>query len=173
MIYKPSRVTLIGNSISDTDSVNNRPPFAQAFQFEAGSIFSVIVNHMKSKGSCPSSSTDPNGDKGDGQGCFSALRSAQAQRLIDFFIPEMQKSSRSNHVMIIGDLNSYGREDPIAVLTSNGLVDQIDRFVRPTEDIPYSFIFDGESGYIDHALTTSSMSPLIAGVTEWHINGTF
>jgi predicted extracellular nuclease len=172
MIYKPSRVTLVGDSIADTDSVNNRPPFAQAFQFKAGSIFSVIVNHMKSKGSCPSSSTDPNGDKGDGQGCFSALRSAQAQRLIDFLIPEMQKSSRSNNVMIIGDLNAYGREDPIAVLTSNGLLDQIDRLVRPT-GIPYSYIFDGESGYIDHALTTSSMSPLIAGVTEWHINGTF
>jgi hypothetical protein len=35
---------------------------------------------------------------------------------------------------------------------------------------PYSFVFMGESGYLDHALATSSLAPQVTGVTEWHIN---
>ena len=35
---------------------------------------------------------------------------------------------------------------------------------------PYSYTFDGESGYIDHALTSASLTDQITRVTEWHIN---
>ncbi len=31
-------------------------------------------------------------------------------------------------------------------------------------------MFDGQSGYLDHALANGSLVPQITGVTEWHIN---
>ncbi len=34
----------------------------------------------------------------------------------------------------------------------------------------YSYVFDGEAGYLDHALATSSLSRQVTGVTIWHIN---
>ncbi|MCB1845198.1 MAG: hypothetical protein KDI09_19685, partial [Halioglobus sp.] len=34
----------------------------------------------------------------------------------------------------------------------------------------YSYVFDGQLGYLDHALANSTLAPQVAGVTEWHIN---
>ena len=31
-------------------------------------------------------------------------------------------------------------------------------------------MFDGQSGYLDHALANESLAPQVTGVTEWHIN---
>ena len=34
----------------------------------------------------------------------------------------------------------------------------------------YSFVFRGQSGYLDHALANASLTAQVTGVTEWHIN---
>ena len=78
MIYKPGKLTLIGGALSDNDTVHNRPPMAATFKAVNGAKFSLIVNHFKSKGSCPSG-TGVNADH-DGQGCWNAARVAQATR---------------------------------------------------------------------------------------------
>ncbi len=31
-------------------------------------------------------------------------------------------------------------------------------------------MFDGQSGYLDHALANAALTPQVTGVTEWHIN---
>jgi hypothetical protein len=49
------------------------------------------------------------------------------------------------------------------------MVSELERFVRPN-GMPYSYVFDGESGYLDHALASTSLDPQVAGVTEWHNN---
>jgi predicted extracellular nuclease len=168
MIYKPAKLTLVGGSLSDTDAINNRPPLAQTFQLANGKRFSLIVNHMKSKSSCPlDGSLDD--DQGDGQGCWNARRLLQAQRLANVFIPQVQAAANDTDVLVIGDLNSYGAEDPIRSLIGSGMVSEIERFIRPS-GAPYSFVFDGESGYIDHGLATASLDASVTGVTEWHIN---
>ncbi|MFT3735768.1 MAG: ExeM/NucH family extracellular endonuclease [Rhodocyclaceae bacterium] len=164
MIYKPSRLSLVGASMSDTDAINNRPPFAQTFAAANGEKFSVVVNHMKSKGCGSDGGVDA--DNGDGQGCYNGRRLLQAQRLVSYFIPFVKAQSGDDDVLVIGDLNAYGMEDPIDLLTDSGLVNEAARFI-PT---PYSYIFDGESGYLDHALSTPSLSAQVSGVTEWHIN---
>jgi len=168
MIYKPRKVRLVSEALADTDPLNNRPPMAQAFSSWNGKRFSVIVNHLKSKSSCPAAG-NPDADRGDGQGCWNATRVAQARRLLSTMIPRVQAAAKDPDVLVIGDLNSYGAEDPINTLTAAGLVNQIERFVRPS-GMPYSYVFDGESGYLDHALTTASLNPQVVGVTEWHIN---
>lgn len=168
MIYKPAKLALVGSALSDSDAVNKRPPMAQTFRAINGEKFSVIVNHFKSKGSCPSTSasSDPDQDQGDGQGCWNLLRKQQAERLRDAFIPLVQSTSGDNDVIVIGDLNAYGKEDPINTLTNAGMVNQLTRFITN----PYSYVFDGEAGYIDHAIATASLSAQISGATEWHIN---
>lgn len=168
LIYQPAKVRVVGSSMSDTDAINNRPTLAQTFQLDNGKKFSLVVNHFKSKSSCPKDGSI-NDDLRDGQGCWNGLRLQQAQRLLTGFIPQVQAAAGDNDVLVIGDLNAYGAEDPIHYLTSNGLVSEIERFVRP-HGTPYSFVFDGESGYLDHALSTPSLSSKVTGVTEWHIN---
>jgi predicted extracellular nuclease len=168
MIYKPAKLTMVGGALSDGDVINNRAPIAATFKAANGGKFSLIVNHLKSKGSCPSSGAG-NSDAGDGQGCWNATRLSQAQRLMTYFIPQVVASAGDPDVIIVGDMNSYGHEDPIAYYTSNGMVNEIERFVRPRTQ-PYSYVFDGESGYLDHALVTTAFDSQVVDVSEWHNN---
>jgi predicted extracellular nuclease len=169
MIYKPAVVTPVGAPMSDGDSVNNRAPLAQTFKAVSnGGKFSVIVNHLKSKGgSCPS--TGVNSDSGDGQGCHNGTRILQAQRLANYFIPEVKRVAGDPDVLIIGDMNSHGFEDPINLLTTAGMVNELERFVRPN-GIAYSYNFDSLSGYLDHALASSTLDTQVSGASEWHNN---
>jgi len=165
MIYKPARLTALGTALSDTDTIHNRPPLVQTFAAANGEKFSVVVNHFKSKSSCPTTAGDLNADQGDGQGCWNVLRTEQAQALRSY-IQTLQASTGDSDVIVIGDLNAYGKEDPILDFTAAGYVDQVARF----NDFDYSYVFDGEAGYIDHALATPSLSAQIVGTTHWRIN---
>ncbi len=167
MIYKPAKVSLVGGALSDGDAINNRAPMAQTFAAANGEKFSVIVNHLKSKGSCPSSGADA--DQGDSQGCWNAYRIQQAQRLVNTFVPQVVAASGDPDVLLIGDMNSYGMEDPIAVMTGAGFVNQLERFIRP-HGMPYSYVFGSNSGYLDHALASAALSAQVAGAAEWHVN---
>lgn len=168
MIYKPAKVSLVGGAVSDTDPVNNRPTLAQTFAAPAGERFTVVVNHLKSKGSCPSAG-DPdaagNVDIGDGQGCWNAVRLQQAQRLRTF-VAQLQQNSGSNDVLMVGDMNAYGAEDPIFELTSNGFVDQAARY----NQLAYTYVFDAMAGRLDHAISSASMSNKIVATKLWNIN---
>jgi predicted extracellular nuclease len=73
-------------------------------------------------------------------------------------------------VLVIGDLNAYAFESPINHLTGvAGMVNVLERFVRPNA-MPYSYVFDGLSGYLDHALASSSLAAQVVGAAEWHSN---
>ncbi|MDD3353282.1 ExeM/NucH family extracellular endonuclease [Zoogloea sp.] len=163
MIYKPGKLTRIGAALSDTSAIHNRPPLAQTFAAANGEKFSVVVNHFKSKG-C-GDATGANQDQGDGQGCYNAQRVDQSRQLLNF-IEQVKASAADPDVAVIGDLNAYGKEDPILALSGAGLVDQL----AARESQPYSYVFDGEIGYLDHALTSASLDAQVAGIGHWHIN---
>jgi Ca2+-binding RTX toxin-like protein len=154
---------LVGLPLSDTNAVNNRPTLAQTFVAANGEKFSLVVNHLKSKGSCPASGADA--DQGDGQGCWNATRTAQAARLRTF-VAQVQTAAGSNDVLLVGDFNAYAKEDPIFDLTSNGYIDQIGRF----NTLGYSYVFDGTAGRLDHAIATPTLSSRVSSALEWHIN---
>jgi len=168
MIYKPSALTLVGGALSDADAINNRPPMAQTFKANNGAKFSLVVNHLKSKGSCPTSGADA--DQGDSQSCWNATRIQQANRLTGAFVPQVVAAAGDAKVLLIGDFNSYGYEDPIAAITATGYVNQLERFVRGSGNMPYSFVFNGEAGYLDHALASAALSPQVVDAAEWHNN---
>ncbi|AFZ69081.1 putative extracellular nuclease [Deinococcus peraridilitoris DSM 19664] len=163
IIYKPGKVNLIGRYKTDSSSVLDRPTLAQTFQHVGGhGVFTVAVNHFKSKG-CGTAS----GENADlGQGCWNAKRVQQAQALVEF-AEKLRAESGDTDVLMIGDLNAYGAEDPIRTLQGAGF-ESLNLRV-PAEE-RYSYVFDGQSGYLDHALSTASLSPQVSGITEWHIN---
>ncbi len=171
MIYRPARLSLPAVAVSDTDAVHSRPPLAQTFQLANGVKFTAIVNHFKSKGSCPAagdSNASGNTDSGDGQGCWNGLRTQQAQRLRTF-AAQQQAASGSSDLLVLGDLNAYGQEDPVHALTSYGWVDEARRFAG-TSTIAYSYVFDGTAGRLDHLLSSASLSAKVSAATYWHIN---
>jgi predicted extracellular nuclease len=169
MIYKPAKLSLVGGSVSDIDAINNRPPLAQTFAAANGEKFTVVVNHFKSKGSCPGASDADaagNVDSGDGQGCWSGRRTDQAAQLRNF-IANVQAAKADTDVLVIGDLNAYGKEDPVLNLTGNGYTDLLAAYAGTSD---YSYVFDGEAGYLDHALATGSLANQVSGAAHWHIN---
>ena len=165
MVYQPAKLTPVGPARSDTHAVHNRPPLAQTFAAANGKRFTAIVNHFKSKGSCPASSGDVNADQGDGQGCWNALRVQQAQALRNF-VAGIQAGTGDDDVLVMGDLNAYGREEPVTEFLDNGFTDQLSRFNAAS----YSFVFNGEAGYLDHAIASASLSAQISGATTWPVN---
>ena len=168
MIYKPSRMTALGAPVSDTDAINNRPTLAQGFVLPNGERFSLLVNHLKSKGSCPAvgdADYAGNFDAGDGQGCWNLQRKQQAQRLRTFVV-QVQAANASSDVLLVGDFNAYAQEDPIFELTSAGYIDQIGRF----NSFGYSYVFDGAAGRLDHAISSATLSARVVKAIDWHIN---
>jgi predicted extracellular nuclease len=165
MIYKPSRLTLVGASVSDPAAINNRAPLAQTFQLPNGEKFNLIGNHLKSKDCGDSTPGAGDADQGDLQGCFNGTRVRQADEL-RAFAARVQSTSGVTDTLLVGDFNSYAQEDPIADLTSNGFIDQIARF----NSFGYSYVFNGASGRLDQAIANNTLSAKVTGALEWHIN---
>ncbi|WP_433463228.1 ExeM/NucH family extracellular endonuclease [Spirillospora sp. CA-128828] len=160
LIYKPAKVTPAGAARSSQDPIFDRPPLVQAFRpRRGGTEFTMVVNHFKSKG-C-GGATGPDQDQGDGQSCYNARRVAQAKAIGAI-------AAGVRNPLVVGDLNAYTAEDPVKELTGAGLVGQTQRFVRP--DRRYSYVFDGQSGELDHALAGKGLSRRVTGATIWHIN---
>ncbi|MFB4307124.1 ExeM/NucH family extracellular endonuclease [Actinomadura sp. GTD37] len=160
LVYKPAKVTPVGAARSSQDPVFDRPPLVQAFRpASGGTAFTMIVNHFKSKG-C-GDAAGPDADQGDGQGCYNARRVAQAKAIGAI-------ADGAENPLVVGDLNAYAAEDPVKTLTGAGLVSQTPRFVRPGDR--YSYVFDGQSGELDHALAGRSLSRRVTGATIWHVN---
>jgi len=71
------------------------------------------------------------------------------------------------HALILGDLNAYGQEDPVLVLAQSGHQDLLARFVGESAA---TYVFDGEQGYLDHALANAALIERVTGATTWAIN---
>ncbi|MEO8938787.1 MAG: ExeM/NucH family extracellular endonuclease, partial [Burkholderiaceae bacterium] len=163
MIYKPARLARLGASISDPSPIHNRPPLAQSFLVPGGQQFTLIVNHLKSKGCGGATGLDA--DQGDLQGCFNASRVRQAAQT-RAFVTSLFPAGSSPQAILVGDFNAYAQEDPIESMTANGYVDEIGRF----DAFGYSYGFDSASGRLDQALTTPVLSAKVKRAIEWHID---
>lgn len=181
LVYKPAKVMPLGayailNSSVDPrfDDSKNRPALAQSFiDTTTGGIFTVAVNHLKSKGSDCNDVSDP--DLGDGAGNCNLTRKIAAEALVDWLATDPTGSGDAD-VLIIGDLNSYDKEDPVDAIrlgadnqagTGDDYTDQIFRFLG---EYAYSYVFDGQIGYLDHALASATLQDEVTGTTIWHIN---
>ena len=73
-------------------------------------------------------------------------------------------------MLVIGDLNAYGQEDPIDALRARGLVDLHQAESTSGAEQDYSFIYYGQSGSLDHAMATPALADDVTGIATWHIN---
>jgi predicted extracellular nuclease len=168
VLYRPASVTPVpGTTRVHPDAAQfERLPIAQTFETRDGGRFSVVVNHFKSKGSCPTTA-GPDSDQGDGQSCWNARRTAQAQALASWIASTVVPGAGDPDVLAIGDLNSYAKEDPILALQAAGLTNLVEAYSGAKA---YSYAFDGQWGYLDQALATSSLRSQVTGAADVHIN---
>ncbi|WP_254654415.1 ExeM/NucH family extracellular endonuclease [Clavibacter tessellarius] len=160
IIYRTDAVTPVGAAATQIDETvwgNAREPIAQSFR-GGDQTFTVVANHLKSKSG---SGTQP----ADGQGFFNADRVAQA-KAVARFAGELQASSGSDLVYLLGDFNAYSEEDPIQVLRDAGFVDLVP--AKAPGERTYSF--DGEVGSLDHVLATRAGADRVTGVGVWDVN---
>ena len=170
LIYKTTTVTPVGNfAVLDSsvdprfDTTKSRPALAQTFEeIATGEKLTVVVNHLKSKGSaCGPGDDVPDVEGGNCNG----TRVLAAEALVDWLATKPTGTTDPD-VLIIGDLNSYAKEDPIDVLVAAGYTDLAAAFNVD----PYSYVFDGEWGYLDYGMSNATLTPQVVSATEWHIN---
>jgi uncharacterized protein len=171
LIYQPAKVAPVGvtAALNTPEFVNggdsaprNRAALAQAFE-EAGTgaRFVVTVNHLKSKGSACDAP-----DTLDGQGNCNLVRT-NAANLLTAWLAGNPTATGDPDALIIGDLNSYAMEDPITAIRNAGYTNLVSQFSGPDA---YSYVFDGQWGYLDHALSNAGLTSQVAGTADWHIN---
>lgn len=171
VLYKPAVVTPVGSTavLNSTAFVNGgdgapraRPSVAQAFTSVANdSTFVVDVNHFKSKGSACSVP-----DAGDGSGNCDEVRNNSAKALAAWLAGDPTGVGDPD-VLLVGDYNSYAMERPVRTLEDAGYTNLIRQRIGAEA---YSYVFDGQWGYLDYAFGTASLQPQVKGVYEWHIN---
>jgi predicted extracellular nuclease len=171
-IYKPATVSpqgafaiLDSNVDARFDDNRNRPALAQTFtQTSDGAALTLVLNHLKSKGSDCDSSGDP--DTGDGQGNCNRTRTNAALAIADWIALDPTASGDPDF-LIMGDLNAYVAEDPLTALRAAGFTNLVEASAGGNA---YSFVFDGQAGALDHALASASLVPQVVETLEWHIN---
>ncbi|WP_404311862.1 ExeM/NucH family extracellular endonuclease [Agrococcus terreus] len=169
LIYQPALVAPAGAfaTLDETidprfDTDQNRPALAQSFRdLATDRIVTVAVNHLKSKGSaCAGDTGSPE------QGNCNAVRTLAAAALADWLATD-PTGVEDDGSLIIGDLNSYDHEDPITTLEAAGYTDLLERFQG---EEAYTYVFDGQLGYLDYGLADADAMAFVVGAAAWHAN---
>lgn len=164
---------------------------------ETGEDLSVVVNHFKSKGSeCIEEwiAGVKDSEPADLQGNCNNFRVSAAK-----VVGEALKDIDGD-VLVMGDLNAYGKEDPLLTLTDYSK----EKYGRDIYTAAYttigggelqvektkiekgyglhnlntllhgadtfSYTYSGELGNLDHALASSSLAQKVVAIEDWHIN---
>ncbi|WP_368164080.1 ExeM/NucH family extracellular endonuclease [Aeromonas sp. R6-2] len=216
LLYRPARVSLSGGAeliempqqVADavdasgkTVSIKQgmRESLLQRFTSPKGDVpLTLVVNHLKSKGSaCFEDYPDyASADPLDQQGHCNALRVSAARVLGE------RLKGESGDLLLIGDMNAYGMEDPIRALTDYDPANTPRPIVTASHTLlggndyqvqgepisqgaglvnlntrfhgsdTFSYSYEGELGNLDHALANASLATKVTGVEDWHINST-
>jgi hypothetical protein len=169
-VYDASTVTPVGYAALYNQNDQNRPTLAQTFEPATGihpeqQTFTVVVNHFRSKGS----SCGPGNDDVY-QGNCNGMRLSMANNVASWLDgnPTSDPAGVNRRSVVIGDFNAYFGEDPIqALVGSGGCTNLINLLLGANA---YSYNFDSQAGYLDHALVNAAALPLVKNVRELHVN---
>ena len=160
MLYKPAVVTPIGTTaalntqefVSGGDTApRSRPSLAQAFEVNAtGGTFVADVNHLKSKGSA-CAQPDPS----DGQGnCNARAHESRPRRWPRGWPTDPTGTGESDAAHPRRPQRLRRRRTRSAPSEQAGYTNLVRRFLG---DEAYSYVFDGQWGYLDHALGSAGL----------------
>ena len=162
LAWDPEVVEVLGGPYIDRDEIHHRPPVAGHFRLRDGGPGTLVVAiHHKAKSGCPDS-----GDIDRGQGCWNELRIEQSRALARF-LARKQEQLGTSRVLIVGDVNAYGAEDPVTLLREAGYRDLLKQLPRERR---YTYVFRGESGSLDSALATTALITDVVAADTWAIN---
>jgi len=140
----------------------NRWSLAVSFTHrQSRQIVTVFVNHLKSK-SC-SSAQGLDEDKNNGAGCWNNQRLRAAQ-VISSWIKSYPTGIKCSNAVILGDFNSYAKEDPVHYLVEQG------GLVNLEPETAYSYTFNGQIGTLDYVLVSKSLLEFNPKAEVWHAN---
>ena len=162
-VYCSDVVTPYGNLRHNNTGVSNRKKTQAFTENSTGEKFLFSLNHFKAKSG---KGSGDNADQGDGQGTFNGDRKREAQSVLANYEKDRLYFG-DNDILIMGDLNAYAMEDPITVLKEGGMIDLHRAFHA---DSSYSYVYRGQAGYLDHALSNQTLYPQITGMVAYHIN---
>lgn len=146
----------------------SRVPLAQVFREKtSGETFLVVVNHLKSKGSCPEDGRNAN--LRDGQGCWNLART-EAARAMSRWAGELARSQSQGRALILGDMNAYRMEDPIVAIIESGFKDLM---ASGPVGLTYSFIYSGQAGTLDYAFASEELIPFMRSARILNINSPY
>ncbi|MBS9861784.1 ExeM/NucH family extracellular endonuclease [Vibrio alginolyticus] len=194
------------NTITRNDGAEGNPAYdkyqrhslLQTFTVkETGKDLSVVVNHFKSKGSeCIEEwiAGVEDSEPADLQGNCNNFRVSAANVVGDAL------KGIEGDVLVMGDLNAYGMEDPLLTLTDYSK----EKYGRDIYTAAYttigggelqvektkiekgygyhnlntvlhgadtfSYTYSGELGNLDHALASNSLAQKVVAIEDWHIN---
>jgi len=173
MIYRPGAAMPLGRPATLTDGPfanRSRAPLSQLFRVGNGFRLQLTAVHFKSKG-CgrePDQAQGADADQRDGQGCWNPVRVDSTRRVLQWLARDPVKAGEGATRLLIGDFNAYAQEDPVLEVLKAGWRDAFAR--DPKMPQPYSFVFDGAAGRLDHAFVDDGEFGDVVGAEEWHVN---
>ncbi|WP_299016845.1 ExeM/NucH family extracellular endonuclease [uncultured Photobacterium sp.] len=199
MFYRPASVSLAGDAqVIATPEQHGKVGKKSLKKYQRHSLVQgfnvpgqkeplhVIVNHFKSKGSGCIEDVKAADDL---QGNCTEFRVSAAE------VVGQAVSKLKGDVLVLGDLNSYGMEDPVLALTTipearkgkvktassttlNGeeydvvgrVLEKGAGLVNLNDPTAFSYNYGAELGSLDHVLGNVSVVNKRLGITDWHIN---
>jgi predicted extracellular nuclease len=168
LFYRTDALQAIGaaRTLTGPEFDRSRQPIAQVFQpLQGGEPLLMVVNHLKSKGSCPDDG--PDADQNDGQSCWNLMRTTSAHKM-SAWVKSLAGASKLENVIIMGDMNAYRNEDPIKAIRQAGFEELMDDQASPT----FSYMYFGEAGTLDYAFISPALKQNISRSLIWHANST-
>ncbi|WP_407510060.1 ExeM/NucH family extracellular endonuclease [Acinetobacter baumannii] len=178
IIYNSKRVKPLNKAVVLDLGDKNRTTLAQTFQAIRGNkTFTVIPNHLKSKGCTGVDINSTDADQKDGQGCWNPTRVKAVDQIVQWLAKNPTQVPKQN-ALLVGDMNSYAKEAPIlAFEKANYKVLLNDAKVGQGAQA-YSYVFgvasdangNGGAGNLDHAIADADLYPKVVRTFAWHIN---
>ena len=182
VLYRSDVLTPVGGAASLSEPAEvfrlNRVPVAASFEVvdaangSFGEVFTVAVNHLRSKGGDCRDTDIPGDDATDGSGACDGTRTRAAVAIAEWLAADPTGVDDAD-ALVVGDLNAYRRERPIAAFLDRGFVD----VVAATQDSAAfpcggdaTYTFRGRWGALDHALATTSLAAQVGAARAWHVN---
>lgn len=169
LFYRKDRLKAVGpaQTLAGPEFERSRQPQAQLFQqLPGGENILIVINHLKSKGSCPDTGEDA--DQKDGQGCWNPMRRVSAEKM-SAWAKQLAVSVGTNNILILGDMNAHRNEDPVTAIRNAGFTELVERSQLPN----YSFVFAGQHGTLDYAFASEHLLDQVQQAYIWHVNAAF
>jgi len=162
VLYRDSRARKV-RTLRLVDDAHPRDPLVVEFMQPDGKRWGILAAHFKSRGGCPDA-----GDTDRGEGCWAQRRERQSDSLLEWLSGHSLLPADHYPMLVLADFNAYAEEAAMQTWHAAGFMDLIAREI-PAER-RYTYIYRGQSGYLDHALATPAMREYLASIELWPVN---